>query len=46
MRKPVYTRSNNKGADQTVHPQQISAFVVHYLDRIIPVVAMYNISRL
>ena len=39
--------ANNKGADQPAHPRSlISTFVVGYLDSIIPVVAMYEISRL
>ena len=39
--------ANNKGAGQPVHPHSlISTFVVRSLDSIIPVVAMYEISRL
>ena len=39
--------ANNKGIDQPVHPcSLISAFVVRYLDSIISVVAISEISRL
>ena len=38
--------ANNKDADQPAHLRSlISAFVVHYLDRIIPVLAKSKISR-
>ena len=47
MRKPVLPYANNKGADQPAHPRSlISAFVVRYLDRVIPLLAIYEISRL
>ena len=37
--------ANNKGADQPVHPRNlISAFVVHCLDSIIPLVSISEIS--
>ena len=39
--------ANNKGADQPVHPRSlISAFVVHCLDSVIPLVSISEISRL
>ena len=39
--------ANNKGADQPAHPRSlISAFVVHYLDSIIPLVSISEISSL
>ena len=39
--------ANNKGADQHVHPRSlISAFVVHCLDSIIPLVSISKISSL
>ena len=35
---------NNKGADQPAHPRSlINAFVVHYLDSIIPILAKSEI---
>ena len=38
--------ANNKGADQPAHPRSlISAFVVHCLDSIIPLLALAEISR-
>ena len=38
---------NNKGADQPAHPRSlISAFVVRYLDNIIPLVSISEISSL
>ena len=38
--------ANNKGADQPAHPRSlISAFVVHCLDNIIPVLVIAEISR-
>ena len=48
MRKPVFPYVNNKGADQPAHPRSlISAFVVHYLDSLIPnILAKSEISRL
>ena len=34
--------ANNKGADQPAHPRSlISTFVVHLLDSIIPLLALY-----
>ena len=37
---------NNKGAEQPAHPRsQISAFVVHCLDSIIPLLAIAEILR-
>ena len=40
MRKPVMLYENNKCADQPAHPHSlISAFVVHCLDSIIPLVS-------
>ena len=39
--------ANNKGADQPAHPRSlISAFVVHCLDSIIPLVSLFKISKL
>ena len=39
--------ANNKGADQPAHLRSlISAFVVHCLDSIMPLLAMAEISRL
>ena len=39
--------ANNKGADQPAHPRSlISAFVVHCLDSIIPLVSISEISSL
>ena len=39
--------ANNKGADQPAHPcSLISAFVVHCLDSIIPLVSISEISSL
>ena len=39
--------TNNKGADQPVHPHSlISAFVVCCLDSITPLVVIFDISRL
>ena len=47
MRKPVLPYSNNKNADQPAHPRSlISAFVVRCLDSVIPLLAIYDISRL
>ena len=47
MRKPVLPYANNKVADQPAHPHSlISAFVVHCLDSIIPLLAIAEISRL
>ena len=48
MRKPVYaTYANNKSTDQPAHPRSlISAFVVHCLDSIIPLVSISGISSL
>ena len=42
-----YKNNKGVGADQPVHPRSlISTFIVCCLDSIIPVVAMYEISRL
>ena len=39
--------ANNKGADQPAHPRSlISTFVVRFLDSIIPLLAISEISRL
>ena len=39
--------ANNKGADQPAHPCSLnSTFVVHFLDSIIPVLAISEILRL
>ena len=39
--------ANNKGADQPAHPcSLISAFIVHCLESIIPILAISKISRL
>ena len=39
--------ANNKGADQPVHPRSlISTFVVRCLDSTIPLVVIFQISRL
>ena len=47
MRKPVYAYTNDKGADEpTSLPSLISAFVVCYLDSIIPILTKLIISRL
>ena len=47
MRKPVLPYANNKGADQLAHPRSlISAFVVRFLDSIIPLISISKISRL
>ena len=47
MRKPVLPYANNKGTDQPVHPRSlISAFVVRFLDSIIPLVSISIISSL
>ena len=41
------SESNNEGADQPAHPRcLISAFVVHCLDSITPLVVIFEISRL
>ena len=46
MRKPVMSYANNKGADQPVHPRNlISAFIVHFLASIIPLIAIAEISK-
>ena len=43
----LMTYANNKGADQPAHPcSLITAFVVHCLDSIIPVLAITEISSL
>ena len=45
MRNPVMPYANNKGADQPVHSRSlISAFVVHCLNSIIPLVSVSEIS--
>ena len=47
MRKPVLPYANNKGADQPAHLRSlISAFVVHCLNSIIPLVSISKISSL
>ena len=47
MRKRVLPYANNKGADQPAHPRSlISAFVIRYLDNIIPILAKSKLSRL
>ena len=49
MRKPFYAvcEQHYKGADQPGHPHSlISTFVVHCLDRIMPVVSISEISSL
>ena len=47
MRKPVLPYANNNGADQLAHPRSlISAFVVRFLDSIIPLVSISKISRI
>ena len=47
MTKPLLPYANNKGADQPARPcSLISAFVVHYVDSIIPILAKSEISRL
>ena len=39
--------ANNKGADQPAHPRSlISTFVVHCLDSIMPLVSIFEISKL
>ena len=40
------TYANNKGADQSAHPRSlISTFVVRFLDGILPILAIPEISR-
>ena len=47
MRKSVLPYTNNKGADQPAHLRSlIGAFVVHFLDSIIPLVSISKISRI
>ena len=47
MRKPVLPYANNNGADQPAHPHSlISTFVVCYLDSIISLVSIFEISSL
>ena len=47
MRKPVYAYVNNKGADQPANLHSlISTFVVRCLDRLIPLLAISEISSL
>ena len=47
MRKPVFAYASIKGADQLAHPRsQISAFIIHCLDGIIPLVSVSKISSL
>ena len=42
----LMTYANNKGADQPARPRSlISAFVVRYQDRMIPIVYISEISR-
>ena len=46
VRKPVWAICEQKGADQPAHPWSlISAFVVRYLDSIIPILAKSKLSR-
>ena len=41
MRKTVLAYANNRGTDQPAHPRSlISAFVVHCMDSIIPLLAV------
>ena len=43
----IYAYANNKGIDQPVHPHSlISAFVIHYLDCVMPLVSITRYSRL
>ena len=47
MRKPVYTICEQQRRRSAVHPRcLISAFVVHYLDSVIPLVSILKISSL
>ena len=47
MRKPVYAICRQKGADQSAHPRSlISTFVVCFLDSMIPLLAISEMSRL
>ena len=47
MTKPVMQYANNKGADQPAHPRSlIGAFVDRFLDSIIPLVSISEISSL
>ena len=47
MRKPVLPYANKKGADQPVHPGSlICAFVIHFLDSMIPLVSISKILSL
>ena len=47
MRKPVYDYADNKGSDQPAHLRSLlSAFVVHCLDSIIPILAIAKLSSL
>ena len=47
MTKLLLPYANNKGTDQPVHSRSlISAFVVHCMDSIIPLVSIYEISSL
>ena len=42
----IESHANNKGADQPAHPRSlISAFVVRWLDSIIPLLATAEIAR-
>ena len=46
-KKCLMSYANNKGVDQAAHPRSlISAFVVHYLDSIISLDSIAEISRL
>ena len=47
MRKSVYVICEQQRRNQPSHPRSlISAFVVHCLDRIIPILANFKITRL
>ena len=47
MRKPVFDICEQQRPDQPVHPRSlISAFVVHYLDSITPLVSISEIASL
>ena len=47
MRNLFMAYANNKGADQSAHPHSlISSFVVRYLDSIIPLLSISELSSL
>ena len=47
VRKPVLPYVNNRGAEQPAYPRSlISTFIVRFLDSIIPLLAISEISRL